>query len=100
MSTLEAPIPDSLVAPADRARKLAGNVWNRWIAVLVGVATLSVYWITLSPGVSFWDSGEFIATSHSLDDLPTGHAAADVRQGEVLGIVRLEGACELGVDAA
>lgn len=66
MSTLEAPIPDSLAAPAHRARKLAGNVWNRWMAVLVGVATLGVYWITLSPGVSFWDAGEFIAASHSL----------------------------------
>jgi hypothetical protein len=28
--------------------------------------TFAIYWITLSPDVSFWDAGEFIATSHSL----------------------------------
>ncbi len=39
---------------------------NRIVAALVGLAIFAVYWITLSPGVSFWDSGEFIAASHSL----------------------------------
>src|SRR5688572_4400696 len=32
----------------------------------VGLFILAVYMITLSPDVSFWDSGEFIATSYSL----------------------------------
>jgi tetratricopeptide (TPR) repeat protein len=36
---------------------------NRVLALLVGVFTLVLYRITLSPDVSFWDAGEFIATS-------------------------------------
>jgi tetratricopeptide (TPR) repeat protein len=50
-----------------RARLLAGpDPWNRVVAALVGIFTLIIYGITLSPDVSFWDSGEFIATSYSL----------------------------------
>ncbi|GJM43517.1 MAG: membrane protein [Gemmatimonadota bacterium] len=39
---------------------------NRLVAAVVGLGILTVYWITLSPDVSFWDAGEFIAASHSL----------------------------------
>ncbi len=39
---------------------------NRIVAALVGAFVFAIYWITLSPDVSFWDSGEFIATSYSL----------------------------------
>ena len=50
-----------------RVRQLTGSdPWNRLVAGLVGVFTLAIYGITLSPDVSFWDSGEFIATSHAL----------------------------------
>ena len=69
MTTLENP---PINAPARRQAEVnasaSGRVdWpNRIAAALVGVAVLVVYRITLSPDVSFWDSGEFIATSHSL----------------------------------
>jgi len=33
---------------------------------LVAVAATAIYLLTLEPSVSFWDCGEFIATSHSL----------------------------------
>jgi hypothetical protein len=39
---------------------------NRIVAALVGAVVFTVYRITLSPDVSFWDAGEFIAASHSL----------------------------------
>ncbi len=40
--------------------------WNRLIAAFVFLTILSCYLITISPTVSFWDSGEFIATSYIL----------------------------------
>lgn len=52
-------------ASADRSSGRV-DVANRLVAALVGLAIFTVYWITLSPDVSFWDAGEFIATSHSL----------------------------------
>jgi tetratricopeptide (TPR) repeat protein len=39
---------------------------NRIVAALVGAFVFAIYRTTLSPDVSFWDAGEFIATSHSL----------------------------------
>jgi tetratricopeptide (TPR) repeat protein len=40
--------------------------WNRNVAGLVFVLVLAGYVTTISPTVSFWDSGEFIATSYIL----------------------------------
>jgi tetratricopeptide (TPR) repeat protein len=40
--------------------------WNQIVAVLVFLAVLAGYLITISPTVAFWDAGEFIATSYIL----------------------------------
>jgi hypothetical protein len=63
--------PSQLSEPGATAASTASacslrDRWNGWIALLVGAATMTVYGITLAPDVSFWDSGEFIATSWSL----------------------------------
>jgi Flp pilus assembly protein TadD len=60
------PAPVRSDHPRARNRTGAGDVPNRIVAGLVGACVFSVYTITLSPDVSFWDSGEFIATSHAL----------------------------------
>ena len=39
---------------------------HRWIGVGVFLLTLGVYIKTMAPAVSFWDCGEFIATSYIL----------------------------------
>lgn len=39
---------------------------DRLIALILFAVVFSVYLITLSPSVSFWDSGEFIAASYTL----------------------------------
>ncbi len=44
----------------------SSDPWNRILAALVGLAVFVIYRVTLAPGVSFWDAGEFIATSWSL----------------------------------
>src|SRR5258705_8377506 len=36
------------------------------VAAFVFLSTLAVYAITVTPSIPFWDSGEFIATSHLL----------------------------------
>ena len=36
---------------------------NRLIAGLVFLASLSLYWSTVAPTFSFWDCGEFVASS-------------------------------------
>jgi tetratricopeptide (TPR) repeat protein len=62
---------ETLPAAGSAAEVLSGgrgsvDRGNRIVAAAVGLAIFAVYWITLAPGVSFWDSGEFIAASHSL----------------------------------
>jgi hypothetical protein len=44
----------------------ASNALHRWIGVGVFLLTLGVYVKTMAPAVSFWDCGEFIATSYIL----------------------------------
>ena len=69
MTTTDSPLQVSAregVAAPDAHASAVSDRWNSWIALLVGVATMTVFWITLAPDVSFWDSGEFIATSWSL----------------------------------
>jgi len=40
--------------------------WNRWLAIATLVISGFVYLITISPDVSFWDCGEFIACSYTM----------------------------------
>jgi tetratricopeptide (TPR) repeat protein len=55
------------LAPGSRVVPVATvDVLNRVVAGILGVAVFAVYAVTLSPDVSFWDSGEFIATSHAM----------------------------------
>lgn len=43
---------------------LRGPRWR--LAVVAGCVLFAVYALTLAPGVTFWDAGEFIAAAHSL----------------------------------
>ncbi len=61
-----APMPEVRRGSAGLVPPRAPDRANTPVAVLVGAAILAVYGITLSPDTSFWDSGEFIATSWSL----------------------------------
>jgi hypothetical protein len=45
---------------------IADDKIHRWIGVGVFMLTLGVYIKTMAPAVSFWDCGEFIATSYIL----------------------------------
>ncbi len=45
---------------------IKGDRLNAFVGAAVFLILLAIYLITLSPTVSFWDSGEFIATSHIL----------------------------------
>ncbi len=66
-ATVEAPgrAPLPFLSQSAAAR-LGHNRLDRLVALAVGIFVFAIYWITLSPDVSFWDAGEFIATSYSL----------------------------------
>ena len=40
--------------------------WDKLIAWILGIASSIIYLLTMEPSVSFWDCGEFIATSQGL----------------------------------
>lgn len=41
--------------------------WNKITGWLVFAIALTTYWLTVEPTVSFWDAGEYIATSSNLE---------------------------------
>ena len=41
--------------------------WNKILGWLVFFIALTTYWLTVEPTVSFWDAGEYIATSSKLE---------------------------------
>ena len=43
------------------------NIWNRITAVLAFVVSAVTYLLTIEPSASFWDCGEFIASSYKLE---------------------------------
>ena len=43
------------------------NKWNWIVAVAVLVASCATYLATIEPTASFWDCGEFIASSYKLE---------------------------------
>ena len=47
--------------------KKSFNQWNRIVATLVLVISGAVYLSTIEPTASFWDCGEFIASSYKLE---------------------------------
>jgi len=51
---------------AERISNMPEKALNRLIALVIFVTSLVVYLMTMPPTTSFWDSGEFIATSYIL----------------------------------
>ena len=43
------------------------TLWNRICAALAFVVSTVTYLLTLEPSASFWDCGEFIASSYKLE---------------------------------
>ena len=43
------------------------NLWNRIVALVVLVISAVTYLLTIEPTASFWDCGEFIASSYKLE---------------------------------
>ena len=43
------------------------TLWNRLTATLMLVISAVVYLLTIEPTASFWDCGEFIASSYKLE---------------------------------
>ena len=43
------------------------NLWNRLTAVFAFVVSAVTYLLTIEPTASFWDCGEFIASSYKLE---------------------------------
>ncbi len=41
--------------------------WNKITGWLIFAIALTTYWLTVEPTVSFWDAGEYIATSSNLE---------------------------------
>src|SRR5690606_9297984 len=41
--------------------------WNKITGWAVFAVALTTYWLTVEPTVSFWDAGEYIATSSNLE---------------------------------
>ena len=43
------------------------NLWNRIAAAVAFVVSAVTYLLTIEPSASFWDCGEFIASSYKLE---------------------------------
>jgi len=43
------------------------TIWNRLMAVMVFIVSAVTYLLTIEPTASFWDCGEFIASSYKLE---------------------------------
>ena len=43
------------------------NLWNRLTAVFAFIVSAVTYLLTIEPTASFWDCGEFIASSYKLE---------------------------------
>ena len=43
------------------------TLWNRLTATMVFLISAVVYLLTIEPTASFWDCGEFIASSYKLE---------------------------------
>ena len=43
------------------------TLWNRIVAIVVFLIAAATYLLTIEPTASFWDCGEFIASSYKLE---------------------------------